>query len=271
MTFRTSDEEVKPMDYNKVLISRGEDHVAYLTLNRPDRMNAFDRVLAVELYEALAELDSSDDVRVIVVKGSGKHFCAGIDISELPGKSALEYRDWVELMERPLFFISRMKKPVIACVHGVAAANGCGLAASADLVIASEDARMGLTAINLGLNCVGPVLAVVRCIGRKKALEFLLSGELFGARDAQAMGLVNRVVPAAALEEETGKWALSFAGKSPLALQMAKTAFYAAEDMDYEKQFAFMNEVFARLCTSRDAAEGVAAFLEKRVPEWEGR
>lgn len=259
------------MEYERLIVERGKDHVTRVTLNRPDKMNAFDSILAEELQAAFMELDSCESTRVILLKGAGRNFCAGIDVSEISGKSAIEYRRWVEKMERPLFCISRMQKPVICQVQGVAAANGLGLAASSDLVIASEDARMGLTAINLGLNCVGPVLPVLRCVGRKRALEFLLSGALVKAPEAMAMGLVNRVVPGENLEEEARKWAAGFASKSPLALQLAKSSFYTAEDMEYEKQFAFMNEAFARLCTSKDAHEGVSAFFEKREPQWEGQ
>ncbi|HON33600.1 MAG: enoyl-CoA hydratase-related protein [Thermovirgaceae bacterium] len=259
------------MGYSRLIVEKGEDHVATVTLNRPEKMNAFDSPLAEELLAAFMELDSCSATRVVLVKGAGRNFCAGIDVSEITGKNALEYKQWVSRMESPLFFISRMKKPVIAQVHGVAAANGLGLAAAADLVIAAEDARMGLTAINLGLNCVGPVLPVVRCVGRKRALELLLSGALVKAPEAMTMGLVNRVVPADELEKEAREWAAAFASKSPLALQLAKSAFYTAEDMEYEKQFAYMDEVFARLCTTGDAHEGVKAFFEKREPLWRGR
>lgn len=259
------------MQYEKIIVSECVDHVSCITLNRPEKMNSFDSALAQELYSAFMELDAFDEARVVLIKGAGRNFCAGIDLSEHGNKTVMEYREWVEVMERPLYAISRMKKTVIAQVHGVAAANGLGLAASADLCIAGDDSRFGLTAINVGLNCVGPVLPVVRCVGRKKALELLLSGVLMNATEALAMGLVNRVVPAEELEDQAMAWALELAGKSPLAQQMAKAAFYMAEDMEYEKQFAFMNESFARLCSSHDASEGVTAFFEKRIPVWTGK
>ncbi len=259
------------MNYEKVIMETLEDHVARVTLNRPESLNTFDGQMARELDNALQEFDLDRDVRVIIVRGSGKVFCAGIDVKELSGKSAMEYREWVEKMERPFITISKMKTPVIAQVHGVAAANGMGLVAAADLAIVSEDARMGLTAIKVGLNCVGPVVAVARSVGRKKALEMLLYGDLISAPEALSLGLINRVVPLDQLDEETKTWATTLAHKSPIAVQMAKQAFYTSEDMDYEKQFAYMNEVFARLCTTEDAKEGVAAFLEKRKPEWKER
>jgi enoyl-CoA hydratase/carnithine racemase len=171
-------------------------------------------------------------------------------------------------MERPLVAVSRMKKPVIAQVHGVAAANGMGIAAAADLVIAADNARMGLTAINVGLNCVGPVIPVARCVGRKKALELLLYGSLISAAEALAIGLVNKLAPKDELDAQARQWAVELAKKSPIAVQIAKTAFYHAEDMDYAQQFAYMNEAFARLCTTADAKEGVQAFFEKRQPNW---
>jgi enoyl-CoA hydratase/carnithine racemase len=129
---------------------------------------------------------------------------------------------------------------------------------------------MGLTAINVGLNCVGPVIPVARCVGRKIALGLLLYGDLIKAPEAQTMGLLNRVVPKEDLEKEALSWAETLAKKSPIAVQIAKKAFYASEDMDYFRQFELMNEAFARLCTTRDAKEGVAAFFERRNPTWEG-
>ena len=174
-------------------------------------------------------------------------------------------------MENPLVTISRMSKPVIAQVHGVATANGAGLVAAADLAVMADDARMGLTAINVGLNCIGPVVPVTRSVGRKRALELLFFGELVNAQEALAMGLVNRVVPSNDLEAETIAWAKKLAKKSPLALQHSKKAFYAAADLDYYKAFEYMNEAFARLCTAEDAEEGIHAFMEKRDPVWKKR
>jgi enoyl-CoA hydratase/carnithine racemase len=259
------------MTYEKLIVSIGHDFVAELTLNRPDHLNTLDSPMADELHAALLELDADPQVRVVLLKGAGKAFCAGIDVHELPGKSALEYREWIERMERPLVAVSRMKTPVIAQVHGVAVANGMGIAAAADLVIAADNARMGLTAINVGLNCVGPVIPVARCVGRKKALELLLYGNLIPAAEALALGLVNRLVPKDELEAEARRWAAELARKSPVAVQIAKSAFYSSEDMGYAQQFAFMNEAFARLCSTEDAKEGVQAFFEKRQPVWQER
>jgi len=257
------------MKFEKIIVETDDNHVATLTLNRPESMNTFSSQMAAELNQALIELDLNPSVRVILLKGSGRAFCAGIDVTELAGKTAIEYREWIEKMELPLVTISKLKKPVIAQLHGVAAANGMGLIAAADLVIAEEDARMGLTAINVGLNCIGPIIPVSRCVGRKKALELLLYGNLIKTPEALSLGLINKIVPKDELESQALKWAIELAQKSPIAVQIAKTAFYHSEDMNYEEQFAYMNEAFARLCTTDDAKEGVNAFFEKRPPVWQ--
>lgn len=257
------------MAYEHIKADINDRYVGIITLNRPEQLNTFNSPLAQELFEVLTSMDLDSKVRVILLKGAGKAFCAGIDVNELAGKTAMEYRAWIEHMERPLVTISKMKKPVIAQVHGIAAANGAGLVAAADLAIAAESARMGLTAINVGLNCVGPVIPVNRSVGRKKALELLFFGEMVDAPAAMDMGLINRVVPKDDLDKEALAWAESLAKRSPIAVQNAKQAYYNSADMSYTQQFDHMNEAFARLCTTSDAKEGVAAFFEKRPPRWQ--
>ena len=254
---------------NEILIEKTDDFIAILTLNRPDHMNTFSSTMALALKNALVELDQDSQIRVIVLKGAGKAFCAGIDVNELEGKTTIEYRQWIEKMEQPLITVSKMKTPVIALLQGVAAANGMGLIAAADLVIAAENAKMGLTAINVGLNCVGPIIPVSRCVGRKKALELLLYGRLIKAPEALSLGLINKIIAREDLEEEGLKWARELAAKSPIAVRIAKTAFYQSEDMTYDQQFAHMNDAFARLCSTDDAKEGVKAFFERRNPVWQ--
>ncbi|HCY87895.1 MAG TPA: enoyl-CoA hydratase [Desulfobacteraceae bacterium] len=257
------------MTFETIIMTTDDNHIGTLTLNRPDKLNTFSSQMAGELNQALGLMDNDPKVRVILLKGAGKAFCAGIDVNELEGKTPLEYREWIERMEAPLVGISKIKTPVIAQLQGVAAANGMGLIAAADLVMAAENAKMGLTAINVGLNCVGPVIPVARCVGRKKALELLLYGNLVKADEALRLGLINQVVPKQDLEDRAYAWAKELAAKSPVAVQIAKSAFYASEDMAYDSQFAYMNEAFARLCSTRDAKEGVAAFFEKRPPQWQ--
>ena len=259
------------MEFEQIIIEKNDNHVAMLTLNRPESMNTFSSQMAMELNQAFIDLDADPSIRVILLKGAGRAFCAGIDVNELAGKKGIEYHEWIKKMERPLVTISKIKTPVIAQLQGVAAANGMGLVAAADLVIAADNARMGLTAINVGLNCVGPVIPVARCVGRKKALELLLYGKLLKAKEALSLGLINIIVPKDELESKALEWAGELAQKSPIAVQIAKTSFYKSEDMNYEQQFAHMNEAFARLCTTDDAKEGVNAFFEKRNPIWQER
>ena len=258
------------MDY-KNIITTIRDYVATITLNRPDNMNTFTTVMARELDHTLLSLDSEDTVRVIILKGAGGTFCAGIDVSEFPGKTAIEYQEWIGMMGKPMITMNDLRKPVIAQVQGIAAAIGAGLVAAADLAIVSERARFGLTAINVGLNCIGPAVPLTRCVGRKKALELLLFGDLIDAAEAHRMGLVNRVVKHEELDDRVLESAQQLAQKSPLAVETAKKAFYTAADMEYHKAFEHVTGALARLCTTEDVGEGIAAFFEKRKPQWKRR
>jgi enoyl-CoA hydratase/carnithine racemase len=258
------------MSYECVVVERKE-RVGIITLNRPEHYNTFNSILAQDLCRALLELETDKTVRVVVIRGAGKAFCTGIDISEFHGKTLQEYRGWVELMERMIHIIATMKKPVIASAHGYAVANGAGLIAACDLAVVAEGTKIGATAINVGLFCMGPAVPLSRSLGRKRCLEMLLTGDLIEAGDAERWGLVNKVVPAERLEEATMALANKLAEKSPIALQMGKEAFYGMSDMEYGKALAYSNELFARLSVTEDAREGVDAFLHKRRPEWKGR
>jgi enoyl-CoA hydratase/carnithine racemase len=259
------------MTFQTILVEKSDTHVGTITLNRPDHLNTFSTTMALELDEALLGLDADPEVRAILIKGAGKGFSAGIDVNEMFGKTTMEHREWVHKMEKPIITLTELSKPVVAQVHGPAVANGTGLVAASDLAVASEDARFGLTAIRIGLSCLGPVIPVMRLVGRKRALELLLGGEVIGAKEALQMGLINKVVPREELEKESLRLAENLAGKSPCAMQLSKRAFYAAAELDYRQAFEYMNEAFARLCSTEDAQEGVKAFLEKRKPSWKGR
>ncbi len=249
-----------------------EEAIATITFARPERLNTFTSTMASELMSALTEAEADEQVRVVVLAADGRSFCAGIDLREFNSlKGPGDYRKWVEHMERPLLYISRMSKPVIAQVQGAAAANGAGLVAASDMAIASTKARIGFTAVNVGLFCLGPAVPLSRVVGRKRALELLLMGRLITAQQALEMGLVNAVVEPDQLEQEVRAWARELAEKSPVAVGMGKRAYYIMEQMGYEQGFEFMNEVFARLCCSEDAAEGIEAFKQKRRPCWKGR
>ncbi len=258
------------MSYKTVIVEQKE-RVGVITLNRPEAMNTFSSEMAKELNQALIQFDNDKEVRVVVVKGAGKAFSVGIDVSEFFGKSQREYKEWVGLMEQMNHVIAYMKKPVIASVHRFAVANGAGLVAACDLAIVAEGTKIGATAINVGLFCMGPAIPISRSIGRKRCMEMLLTGEMIDAEDAERWGLVNKVVPGDQLEETTMALANKLAEKSPVALQMGKQAFYGMSDMEFGKALEYSNEMFASLCVTEDATEGINAFLEKREPDWKGR
>jgi enoyl-CoA hydratase/carnithine racemase len=258
------------MDYTTVTVEK-KDGVGTVTLNRPEKLNTFSTTLARELNSALKELDAERAVRVVVIRGEGKHFCAGIDLTEMKGKDTVGLREWVRDMDAHNFTIGRMEKPVIASVHGATVANGLGLACACDLTVAAEDARFGATAINVGLYCFGPSAPLSRCVGKKRALQLLLTGEIIDAHTALDYGIVNRVVTREKLNEETLALAAELAWKSPLALRMAKSSYYAMSDMGYEQALTYLGEAFTLLCCTEDAKEGVDAFLNKRKPEWKKR
>ncbi|MCK4468692.1 MAG: enoyl-CoA hydratase/isomerase family protein [Desulfobacterales bacterium] len=255
------------MSFNSIIVDK-ENHVGIITLNRPDQLNTFSSELAVELNDALNQLENEKNIRVLVIKGAGKSFCVGIDVSEFFDKSLQEYREWVGLMEQMAHVIACMKKPVIASAHGYAVANGAGIIAACDLAVVAEGTKIGTTAINVGLFCMGPAVALSRTLGRKRCLEMLLTGDMIDAHVAKEWGLVNKVVPAKQLEEATMELANKLAQKSPIALQMGKQAFYGMSDMEFGKAIEYSNEMFAALCVTEDAVEGVDAFLNKRKPIW---
>jgi enoyl-CoA hydratase/carnithine racemase len=255
------------MSFNTVIVDQ-RNHVGFITLNRPEQFNTFSSEMARELNQALVQLDDEKNVRVIIVKGAGKAFSTGIDLSEFSGKSLKQYREWVGLMEQMSHVIAYMKKPVIASVHGYAVANGAGLIAACDLAVVAEGTKIGTTAINVGLFCMGPAVPLSRSLGRKRCMEMLLTGDMIDAKVAEQWGLINKVVPADQLEEETMALANKLVEKSPLALQMGKQSFYGMSDMEFGKALEYSNETFAALCVTEDAQEGVDAFLKKRKPVW---
>ena len=255
------------MKYNDVIVEKKEQ-VGIITLNRPKDYNTFNVPMATDLNNALNEFENDIDVRVVIIKGAGKNFCTGIDVNDLEGKTNLEYLKWVELMEQMSLTIASMGKPVIASVHNIAVANGIGVVAACDLAVATESAKFGATAINVGLFCMGPAVPLSKSLGRKRALELLLTGDMIDSKEAERIGLINKVVPDDKLEEETMKLALKLAKKSPIALQLGKKSFYKIEDLSFAAALDLSNNHFATLCTTEDAHEGVDAFLNKRKPDW---
>ena len=248
-----------------------QDMIGLITLNRPEEMNTFNVPFARDLNDALRNMDQDDDVRVVVIRAAGKYFSTGISISEFKDKSHKDYREFLVLMDEFYHTIPRMKKPVIASVKGYALANGAGLVFACDLAVAAEDAKFGTTAINVGLICLGPAVPMVRSLGRKKTLEMVLTGDIISAAEAERLGLINKVVPAEELEASTMKLAAKLAKKSPLAVQIGKTGIYGMSEIPYHQALDYMDELFASLCSTEDAREGIEAFLEKRKPVWKGR
>ncbi len=255
----------------QVLLRRDEGGIAWLTLNRAAARNA----LSLGLMEALvAELDATEAdpaVKVVVIGGAGPAFCAGHDLRELrsrPERAA--YQATFELCSRMMTRIVRLPKPVIARVHGVATAAGCQLVASCDLAVAAATARFATPGVNIGLFCSTPMVALSRAVGRKAAMEMLLTGELIDAARARELGLVNRVVPEADLDAEVAALAGQIAAKSPLTLAIGKGAFYRQAEMGLDDAYAYVSEVMTRNMLARDAAEGIDAFLAKRPPVWTG-
>jgi len=255
------------MSFTNVLVDK-QDHIGRITLNRPEEMNTFNVPFARELNDALWAMEKDPEVRVVVIGAVGKHFSAGISLAEFKNKTNKEYREFIRLMDEHNHTIAKMKKPVIASVKGYALANGAGLVFACDLAVAAEDAKIGTTAINVGLICLGPAVPLARSLGRKKTLEMVLTGDMLTAAEAERLGLVNKVVPRDNLEEATLELAGKLAAKSPLALQIGKTGIYAMQDIPYHQSIDYLSVLFAALCSTEDAEEGVRGFLEKRKPVW---
>ena len=258
------------MSYETILIEK-RDQIGIITLNRPQKFNTFNSQMAEELNTALRQLDEDAEVRVIIVKGAGKVFSTGIDVGEFHGKAPSEYHGWLTLMDQMHFTIASMGKPVVAMVHGYAVANGAGLMAAADFAIVAEGTQIGTTAINVGLLFTGPIIPMSYSLGKKKTLEMLLSGDMIDAKEAERLGLVNKVVPVEKLEEETFAFAQKLIAKSPLAIQIGKDFYYQMIDMPFRQRFFLNSEIMTRLCTTEDAIEGINAFVEKRQPMWKGK
>jgi enoyl-CoA hydratase/carnithine racemase len=255
----------------QVLLRRDAGGVATLTLNRPTARNALSMALMQALVDELAAIERDAAVKVVMIGGAGPAFCAGHDLRELrarPERTA--YEATFELCSRLMTSIVRLPKPVIARVHGIATAAGCQLVASCDLAVAADTARFATPGVNIGLFCSTPMVALSRAVGRKAAMEMLLTGELIEAQRAFALGLVNRIVPEAALDAEVAALAGKIVAKSPLTLAIGKEAFYRQAEMDLDDAYVFASEVMTQNMLARDAAEGIDAFLGKRQPVWTG-
>ena len=253
------------------LLRADAEGVATLTLNRPDARNALSVSLMTELEAAFEDIRASAAVKVVVIEGNGPAFCAGHDLREIRSQPRSEaHRALFAQCSRLMTAIVRCPKPVIAKVRGIATAAGCQLVASCDLAVAEEGARFATPGVNIGLFCSTPMVALSRAVGRKAAMEMLLTGDAVSAAKAREIGLITRVVPAAALDGEVAALAGAIAAKSPVVLSIGKEAFYRQVEMGLDDAYAYTSEVMCLNMAKRDAAEGIDAFIEKRAPVWRG-
>ena len=256
-------------EFRTILLAR-EGAVARLTLNRPEKRNALSLELMEELIAALEALRADADVRAVVVEGAGPVFSAGHDLGEMVGRDLKFYERLFDVCTVMMETIHRLPQPVIAKVHGVATAAGCQLVAACDLAVAAADARFATPGVKIGLFCSTPMVPLTRAIGRKRALEMLLTGEMISASTALEWGLVNRVVPAEALDEAVAELVEKIARSSPLTVGIGKEAFYAQVELDEHRAYDLTKSVMATNALAGDAQEGICAFLEKREPTWKG-
>jgi enoyl-CoA hydratase/carnithine racemase len=258
------------MNYENLCFAT-DNNIALITFNRPQRRNALSLALMQELIDCIDAIESRRELRAVILAANGKVFSSGHDLSEIVGRDESEYQRTFEVCTKLMTKLQSIPQPVIAEVQGIATAAGCQLVATCDLAIAAEEAAFATPGVRIGLFCTTPMVALSRAIGRKRALEMLLTGEPIDARTAADWGLVNRVVPAGQLHAETLKLARRIAEASELVVALGKQAYYAQIDLDQPKAYAFAQEVMRKNAITHDAQEGISAFLAKRAPCWTGQ
>ena len=258
---------------NECPLLRGtSEGVVTLTFNRPAQFNAINSALLAEIEAALDAIEKDSTVRVVVIAGAGKAFCAGHDLKEMREHRDREFiRGLFERMSRIMVRLTRLPQPVIARVHGVAAAAGCQVVAQCDLAVASAEARFATSGIKYGIFCNTPGVPVARDVGRKRALEMLFTGEFIDAKTALAYGLVNRVVAPEKLDEEVSALARSILDKTPIAVAAGKKIFYEQVEAGLERAYTLASEAMTCSLMTEDALEGIDAFSQKRPPQWKGK
>jgi enoyl-CoA hydratase/carnithine racemase len=252
------------------LIKSTEGRLGIITLNRPERRNALSLELMLELIRALDEFASDANIGAVILAAAGKAFSAGHDLSEMVGRTVNDYRRIFDVCTELMTKIQSIPQPVIAQVQGIATAAGCQLVATCDLAISSEQAWFATPGVKIGLFCTTPMVALSRAVGRKRAMEMLLTGKMVDAATAVEWGLVNRAVPAEDLEAETRRLACQIVEASSFTVALGKQAYYTQVDLDQAKAYAYAKEVMTMNSLAQDAQEGISAFLEKRVACWTG-
>lgn len=254
----------------EIVNQRVDGKLGRITLNRPERFNALSLELLHAVINALEELTADPAVSVVIIDGAGRGFSVGHDLNEMIDRERSFFDELFATSTIMMEKIQSIPQPVIAKVHGIAAAAGCQLAAACDLVVSSEDCRFGTTGLKVGLFCSTPMVPLTRAIGRKRALEMLLTGETISAHKAAEWGLVNRVVPAADLESAAVELAKQIAEYSPEVVGLGKAAFYEQVEMSQAAAYQMTKDVMAANATIADGQEGFKAFLDKRAPVWTG-
>jgi enoyl-CoA hydratase/carnithine racemase len=242
--------------------------VANLTLNRPEKRNALSLDVMLELIAALEAIGSDRSIRVVVLRGVGPAFSAGHDLREMLDRSVVAYRETFDTCVRLMEKVQSIPQPVIAEIAGIATAAGAQLVATCDLAIASLEAKFATPGVKIGLFCTTPMVALTRAIGRKRAMEMLLTGEFIDAQTAVDWGLVNRAVPAVELSATVDALAKKICEASSFVVGLGKAAFYAQIDLDQQKAYAYAKEVMSMNALDADAQEGMGAFIERRTPTW---
>lgn len=255
------------MSYQDIQV-QVDGHIATLLLNRPGKRNALSLNTLEEMSHALKDLARRQEVRVVILRGSGPMFSAGHDLKELAEGGLSEYRKVFATCMNTMLLLREMPQPVIAAVHGIATAAGCQLVAACDLAVATEDARFATPGVKIGFFCTTPMVPLTRVVGRKKALEMLFTGEFISAYEALHFGLVNRVVPTEELDETVKNLAKHICQFSRTVLGVGKETFYRQIEMSERLAYAYASEVISINGLLPVAREGMAAFLEKREPLW---
>jgi enoyl-CoA hydratase/carnithine racemase len=251
------------------VLADSTDGICTLTLNRGERFNPLSTAMIAAIDAALHQIADDPSIRVVVLAGAGRAFCAGHDLNEMRAHIDADWqRGLFDACTQMMLKLTRLPQPVIARVHGAAAAAGCQLVSMCDLAVAAESAKFGLSGINAGIFCTTPAVGVGRNVSRKRTLELLLTGEMIDARTALDWGLVNRVVPATEIDGAVHALASVIAAKSPAVVALGKRAFYAQMEVGLESGYALAGETMACNMLEPDAAEGIDAFLGKRQPRW---